>query len=493
MLSMVIVIPLLSYNTQIYGIYVLCVSINSFLQYTDLGFLSAGQKYASEYFAFSDTNNEIKMLSFVHFIMFIFLILCIFIILFFSWEPKYIISDLNDSSRIVASYLFFILGVSSPIILCQRFAQSVFTIRIQDDIYQRIDLIFSILKIACIYFFQKNNSVDIVSYFIFTQFLNFITVIVSFGIIKYKYQYDFKLVFKSFKFDKPMYIKSKTLAFSTIISTISWIIFFQLDSFIISKTLGINNVAIYAIPFFLLSFVNSLYNTIYYPFLFRFNYLIVSKNYNKLYDFILKIFEVTFPIFILPVTILILLMKPLILSWVGADYFNSILIGQTLIASLYFIFIVMPYTYLLLSLEKIKILNINSIILPLIFLLLTFLLKNSISLLALAIAKSVAFFISSVYLYFSIKINNFNFFRFFSRRILSVFFSITVLFLLNKLFSPYLQVNYISTFSFFKTIFLGLLMFTLSFIVYLFFSKDLYSLGKNILIDILTKKGKSTI
>lgn len=483
---MTIVIPLISYNTEIYGIYVLCISIASFLQYTDFGFLSAGQKYASEYFALNEIKNEIKMLGFVHFIMLIFLLICTCVILFFSWQPNFIIPKLNSNSSELASNLFFILGITTPIILLQRYTQSVFTIRIHDDIYQKIDLLANVLKISCVYFFQEDNSIDILSYFIFIQALNFLTVIFSVFYIKYRYKYQIKLIFKSFKFDIIMYEKTKSLAFSSIISTISWIIFFQFDSFIISKLFGINSVAIYAIPFFLLTFINNLYNTIYYPFLFRFNYFIVSKNDTQLYEFINKIFDLTFPIFIIPVTILILLMKPLIISWVGAGYIDSILIGQILITSIYFIFINMPYTYLMISLEKTRILNINSLILPVIFLLLIFVLKNGNSLLVVAIAKTSAFFISSLFLYFSFRIKNFSFLNFISKRILSICFSIITLFFVYHAFNKYLQIEANSTYSIVKTISFGLTLASISLIVYLSFSKDLFLFGKNILISALS-------
>lgn len=483
---MTIVIPLISFNTEIYGIYVLCISITSFLQYTDLGFLSAGQKYASEYFALNDITNEIKMLGFVHFIMLIFLIFCTCIILFFSWQPNIIIPKLDSNSSELASNLFFILGLSSPIILLQRYAQSVFTIRIRDDVYQKIDLITNVLKIGCVYFFQEDNSIDILSYFVFIQALNILTVLVSLGIIKYKYNYQLKLIVQSFKFDRTMFDKTKVLAFSTIISTVSWIIFFQFDSFIISKLFGISSVAIYAIPFFLLTFINNLYNTIYYPFLFRFNYFIVSKNYNKLFEFITKIFDLTFPIFIIPITVLILLMKPLIISWVGAGYNDSVLIGQILIISMFFIFINMPYTYLMISLEKTRILNINSLILPLVFLTLIFVLKNTSSLLAVAIAKTSAFFLSTLFLYFSFKITNFRFFYFIYKRILSIVFSLITLILFYYLFYSYLKIEPNSTTSIVKTIIFGFILASISFIVYLSFSKDLALFGKNILTNILS-------
>jgi O-antigen/teichoic acid export membrane protein len=487
---MIIVIPLISFNTDIYGIYVLCISISSFLQYADLGFLSAGQKYASEYFAINDIKNEIRMLGFIHFIMFVFLIICTCFILFFSLQPNIIIQKLDGNSKELASSLFFILGVTSPIILLQRYAQSVFTIRIRDDIYQKIDLIANLLKIICIFLFKEGNSVDLISYFIFIQILNLLTVLVSLGIIKYKYKYQLKLVVNSFKFDLNMYEKTKFLAFSSIISTVSWIIFFQFDSFIISKLFGISSVAIYAIPFFLLTFINNLYNTIYYPFLFRFNYFIVLKSYDKLYEFINKIFDLTFPIFIIPTTILILLMKSLIISWVGFDYIDSVLIGQILMTSLFFIFINMPYTYLLISLEKTRILNINSLILPSVFIIIIFVLKNSSSFFAVAIAKTTAFLISSLFLYLSFKVDKFSFFKLIYKRILSILFSLVTIILLYFVFNSYLHIETNSAISVIKTILFGIVLASISLVVYLLFSRDLFLFGKNILSSALSNTKK---
>ena len=54
MLSYVIVIPRLSAEVNSYGIYSVVVSLMIFLQYADLGFLGAGQKYAAESYAKND-------------------------------------------------------------------------------------------------------------------------------------------------------------------------------------------------------------------------------------------------------------------------------------------------------------------------------------------------------------------------------------------------------------------------------------------------------
>ena len=59
-LSLVIVIPLFLIIREIYGIYSLCISFTIFLSYADLGFLNAGYKYASEYYAKNDKQKKLK-------------------------------------------------------------------------------------------------------------------------------------------------------------------------------------------------------------------------------------------------------------------------------------------------------------------------------------------------------------------------------------------------------------------------------------------------
>ena len=52
-LTLGIVIPYISDNSKIYGIYSLWVSFTIFLSYADLGFLNAGYKYARDYWVSS--------------------------------------------------------------------------------------------------------------------------------------------------------------------------------------------------------------------------------------------------------------------------------------------------------------------------------------------------------------------------------------------------------------------------------------------------------
>ena len=146
----------------------------------------------------------------------------------------------------------------------------------------------------------------------------------------------------------------------------------------------------------------------------------------------------------------------------------------------------MPYSYLLLSLEKTKILNINSLLLPLVFIVLLFLLKEEFSLLAVAIAKTVTFMISAFYLYLSYKVKGFNFFSFIFNRIVCIGVSLLVLFVSYYILAPYLDnIKPKNAFSMVKTISIGVVIFMLALSAYLMLNKDLKLFCKNIISSVL--------
>ena len=93
--SMFIVIPKLSEMPVIYGIYMVCISTMIFLTYADIGFIKAAFKYASEYFAQNKLAEEIKLVSFASFILFLFVSIFAVSFLILSFSPELIIKDLG--------------------------------------------------------------------------------------------------------------------------------------------------------------------------------------------------------------------------------------------------------------------------------------------------------------------------------------------------------------------------------------------------------------
>ena len=54
LLSMFIVVPRITSEPIVYGVYMVCISMAIFLSYADIGFIAAGNKYSAECFARKD-------------------------------------------------------------------------------------------------------------------------------------------------------------------------------------------------------------------------------------------------------------------------------------------------------------------------------------------------------------------------------------------------------------------------------------------------------
>ena len=101
------IIPRISNNPNIYALYSVVLSLMIFLQYADLGFLGAGQKYAAEAFAKKEEVRECKILGFVHYILFLAIILYTLILIYFYFNPELIFKHINNEERIIAKKKYY--------------------------------------------------------------------------------------------------------------------------------------------------------------------------------------------------------------------------------------------------------------------------------------------------------------------------------------------------------------------------------------------------
>jgi len=366
--SMFIVIPRLADNPTIYGIYVVCISANIFLTYADIGFASAGYKYASECFAQKNLEEEIRIVSFVGFVLFLFVALFALTVLTISWSPGLLIKNISSSAEIrIASHLLFILALFSPVVIFQRVLNIIYGIRLEQFVIQRIMIGASILKILSVFYFFQNVRYDIVGYFLFCQTVNAAALLSCAIIAKERYQYNFFVFFKAFKFSKPMFNKTKSLAFGSLFLTISWILYYELDAFAIAKLLGSESVAIYAVGFTILTFLRTLFGVLYSPFFARFNHFKGLNDMEGLRRLYLSIITLTLPFVVFPILSLFLLMDPFVNAWVGSYYENSVRIAQLLIFCFIYGFFSFPASFLIIAQERIKILYVTAAIAPIIY------------------------------------------------------------------------------------------------------------------------------
>jgi O-antigen/teichoic acid export membrane protein len=366
--SMFVVIPYLTSDPTTYGIYSVCISFSIFLAYADLGFMGAGQKYAAEYFAKGDREQESKVIGFTNFILLVFLLLFSVGFLVLSRQPELLVKGINTvNQHYVASSLLLILAIFTPTTLLQRLLQMIFGVRMEDFIVQRTNIIGSVFKILSVLWFFREGNYDIVGYFLFTQIVNFVAALITLFIAKSRYNYDFKALLGSITFNKAVFDKTKGLAFTSLFITISWILYYELDSVAIGKLLGANQVAIYAIGLTVLSFFRSILGILFSPFNVRFNHFIGSGDESALKSFYLQIVTILAPVVVFPIITIAILARPIVLTWVGANYSASVSVIQFLVFCNIFAFITYPTNFMLIAKERQNALYLINTLLPFIF------------------------------------------------------------------------------------------------------------------------------
>jgi len=436
---MFIVVPYLTSNPSIYGIYTVCISVSIFLSYADLGFIGAGQKFAAEHFARGETEQEIHVIGFTSFILLIFLLIFSLAFFYLSLNPELLIKNLMPGKEAsIASSLLLILALFTPTTLLQRLLQMIFGIRLEDYIIQRTNIIASLIKIISVLWFFKSSQYNIVGYFLFVQIINLLAAMVILLIARKLYNYNFKELAASLRFHKVVFARTKSLALTSLYLTITWILYYELDPVIIGKFIGSSQVAIYAIGLTVLSFFRSILGILFSPFSARFNHYIGVNDIEGLKRFYLQVTIIMAPLVVIPIIAVSLFAKPLILSWVGVNYLESVKIAELLVLCNLFAFITYPAGMLLMAQQRVKEMYLVNTIIPLVFWFGIILTYSFFGLKAFAIFKLVAFGISAIVYYFIIlKFLNISIFESFqkiiSHLLLPIMFLIVVSFIIKDL------------------------------------------------------------
>ena len=399
--ALFVVTPFLSSNQQIYGIYTIVISAYLFISYADFGFLGSGMKYASESFALKNQKEEIEIIGFSGCVFLVFVTIYAMVVAGISLKPQLLMEGLKTTSEIsIASNLLLILALFSPVIVFQRIIQIIFGVRLQDYKFQRILIVSNSIKIISAFYFFREGNYQIVDYFLFSQLCTLFAVIVGLIFAKKQLNYDLLLLLKSLKFSSKLYLKTKKLAFTSIFLTISWILYYELDPFVIGKCLGTTSVAIYAIGLTIISYFRSLFGIFFTPFIAKFNHFVGLGDKQGLQKYFIKVLIVFLPMTVFPVVSTFLSVKSFIFSWVGPQYSASVSIAGILILSYIFSFITSPSGILIMANERVKSLFFTSAIQPIVFWLGVIITYQYWGLSSFAYFKFIALFIQSViYLY----------------------------------------------------------------------------------------------
>jgi O-antigen/teichoic acid export membrane protein len=366
--SIFVVTPYLASNPVLYGIYTLVSSANIFLAYADFGFLGAGMKFAAECYAQKDLKQEIKIIGFTGFIFLLFVCLYALGVLYIAFKPELLIKTLyNNEQRQIAKNLLLILAGSAPVFMLQRVLQIIFAVRLQDYVFQKILICSNAVKILSAFIFFSHNNYPIVAYFLFSQVCSLLAVLIGFWLVKSKLGYDLQLFVKSLRFNKELYKKTKSLAFVSIFLTFCWILYYELDPFVISKLLGSKYLAVYAIGFTLMEYFRSIFGIIFGPFTAKFNHYIGLRDFEGLKKLFIKVLIITLPLTAFPILSVSLTIKIFIFNWVGFQYADSVSIAQVLVLGYLFSFITSPTGILVMAYERARLLYFTNSLLPVIY------------------------------------------------------------------------------------------------------------------------------
>lgn len=398
--SLFIVVPFLSSNKELYGLYTFCASFQLYLSYADIGFLSAGQKYAAECYAKDERIGETKIFGFVGFILLCLIIPFSIFLIVAAFKPGMIITDLSPDSIPIVRFFFLTIAIVSPIqVLLQRVTQSVLIIRVKDYISSRIDIIGSIIKIISVLFFFSGGKYMICEYFLFINLVTITCSLITLGIIKRTEHYNFGDLIRSIRWSKPIFDQMKNLAFSSLGSTVAWLLYYELDLIYIGKLFSITDVAYYSICFTVLNFIRNISNIIFSPYSQRFNHFVALNDENSLKKMLHTLVKNTFPLYVFGCCLLSSIAFYFVMLWVGKDYAPSVQIMSVLAFFFILHYISQPASYLAIAKEKYIVINVQSIGLSVLFLTLILLLRASgFGIMSFVFAKVSISILQGVYL-----------------------------------------------------------------------------------------------
>lgn len=397
-ISLFIVTPFLTSNKEIYGIYSVCLSLTIFFSYADIGFVTSGQKFASEAFVNKKKEEEYQIMGFSSFVLLCFLFVISFGIFFLACYPNLLISDISNENYTIARSLLLILSCSFPVFCFQRIIHVLYSIRMSDYYFQLIQIIGNILKISSVFFFFSKEYYNIVGYYLCIQIVNLGVVLCASIFLHIKFRYSLITLIKNIKYNRTVFMRLKGLAFASLFGTISWILFFELDNIVISSFWGAKAVAIYAVAFSVLTMFRTVFGSLYTPYVTRFNYFVGLNDRDGLNSFLKMVIEFFIPITIIPILIMVFSAKPFVFSWVGIDYVQSVPIMICLLLGIIFTFISTPSGLYITALAKNKYLYVSNIIIVIIYWGGIILCYKNLGLLSFAIFKCLSFILSAIYI-----------------------------------------------------------------------------------------------
>ena len=382
-------------NTEVYGIYVLAISLMGLLSFLDLGFGQGIIKFVSHYEAKDDyqrINEIINTSLFINIVMGIIGFLIIFLSSeflssrVFKVRAEYL--SLSETAFKIVSVGFFLNILSSTFSNIPRALQRYdISVKIQNIVW------FCSVMSSVILLYLGYGLVEMLLFYVLFQFV---------GIILYLY-FSRKLLPSlklTLSFKKDVFKEIFGFSIYTSINAITGNIVFRVDKMIISYFLGTSAVTYYQIPFMLSQMANGFTSSVIQFLMPVVSFINSAGDKEKLKDVYVRYTRYVFTISIVVLSGLVLLGKPFLFLWIGKDIAEKSYLLLVIISVVFFFVSISNVGYYIYNgLGKARINMVSSFIGAIAYLLSALVLVSKYGLIGAAFAFSFILVPYPVYIY----------------------------------------------------------------------------------------------
>ncbi len=396
--SLFIVLPFLTSNKELFGIYSICTSLTIYFSYADLGFGGAGQKFAVECYVQNDHEGEVRIVGFTSFVYILFMSFIAFLIIVIAVNPNYFLKGISAHNVQIARSLLLILACSAPVIALNRILGMIYSIRLDDYKYQRILIVGNVAKILIVFLFFSNGRYWIVPYYFTYHFITFLCCCVALYYVCNSYGYNLRMLLKSIRYDHNIFTQVKGLAFASLLGMLCWILYYELDQLAIGNLWGVSDVAVYAAAISIITYFRTYLGVIFSPLTTRFNYFVGLNDIGGLNKHMLNMIDFFFPFVVFPILVVFFFTRPFIYSWLGPQYESSVIHARFLVLCNLMAFITYPAGSYLGARQRVKDISRAAVFIASVFWVGVLLTKDTLGVLSFSSMKLVAF-VGSAFFY----------------------------------------------------------------------------------------------
>lgn len=311
---------------ELYGIYLLLMTMSGYFGTFDLGVGSALQKYVPEYIGKNDTEGLYSIIN-ASFSFFVILGLIGGIVLYFFGFWGVILFKINPSNEIIMRNLFWIFAIAAIFHWPLQTFKGVVQGLQRYDWLAGMEAFFQIFYLFGVYFLIQRGF-GIISISILFQSLVIGTDFVFFLISLY-YLKGLRLKFPYF----PRGIFKKIFSFSiyVFLGGIAGMIILNVDDLVIGAFVSVAAISIYKVSYAMQNVIRGINGMIGTPLLTLCAEMEGANEYEKQRQLLLKGTRYTVLLLLPMISIAIIFSEPFILSWVGEGFREAILPAQTLL------------------------------------------------------------------------------------------------------------------------------------------------------------------